>query len=212
MFDIKKNSALIVVDMQNDFLPGGALAVNEGDQIIDSINELTKKFHESKRTYVIFSQDWHPPNHASFASQHEGKLPGDPIEGINGIGPVLWPDHCVQNTKGAEINKNINLEYGIAIIQKGDNPQIDSYSAFFENDKKTQTGLADLLKKKKVKNVYVCGLATDYCCFYTAMDAKLLGFNVFFIENLTRGIDIPENNIQNSLDSMKSKGVEIITF
>ncbi|TFG17522.1 MAG: bifunctional nicotinamidase/pyrazinamidase [Promethearchaeota archaeon] len=207
--DIKRRSALIVVDMQNDFLPGGALPVAEGDQIIDGINELARKFY-NKDKIVIFSQDWHPEGHASFASSHEGKNPGNPIEGVPGIGPVLWPDHCVQNTYGAEINERIEKKYGIAIIQKGTNPNIDSYSAFFENDKKTKTGLTDLLREKRIKNVYVCGLALDYCCFYTAMDAKSEGFNVFFIKNLTKGIDIPVKNIQNSLDSMTSAGIEII--
>ncbi|MHA1111915.1 MAG: bifunctional nicotinamidase/pyrazinamidase [Promethearchaeota archaeon] len=209
MIEIKRRSALIVVDMQNDFLPGGALPVAEGDQIIDGINKLAREFYNKDRI-VIFSQDWHPKGHASFASSHEGKNPGDLIEGVSGIGPILWPDHCVQNTSGAEINDKIEKKYGLAIIQKGTNPNIDSYSAFFENDKKTKTGLSDLLHDKRVKNVYVCGLALDYCCFYTAMDAKLEGFNVFFLKNLTKGIDLPENNIQISLDSMKSAGIEII--
>ena len=211
MIDIKRRSALIVVDMQNDFLPGGALPVAEGDQIIDGINELAREFYNKDRI-VVFSQDWHPEGHASFASSHAGKNPGDPIEGIPGIGPVLWPDHCVQNTSGAEINERIEQKYGLAVIQKGMNPNIDSYSAFFENDRKTKTGLTDLLRSKRVKSVYVCGLALDYCCFYTAMDAKSEGFNVFFIKNLTKGIDLPENNIQNSLDTLKSAEIEIIEF
>jgi nicotinamidase/pyrazinamidase len=211
MIKIKKNAALLVVDMQNDFLPGGALAVVEGDQIIDGINQLAREFYNKDRI-VIFSQDWHPKGHASFASSHKGKNPGDPIEGVPGIGPVLWPDHCVQNTYGAEISERIKKDYGIAVIRKGYNPSIDSYSAFFENDKKTKTGLSDLLRTKRVKTVYVCGLALDYCCYYTAMDAKSVGFNVFFIKNLTKGIDIPENNIQNSLESMKSAGIEVIDF
>jgi nicotinamidase/pyrazinamidase len=211
MIDIKRRSALLVIDMQNDFLPGGALAVAEGDQIIDGINELARKFYNKDRI-VIFSQDWHPENHASFASSHEGKNPGDPIEGIPGIGPVLWPDHCVQNTSGAEINERLETKYGIAIVQKGTNPKIDSYSAFFENDKRTKTGLSDLLHEKRIKNVYVCGLALDYCCFYSAMDAKSEGFNVYFIKNLTKGIDIPENNIQKSLETMSNAEIEIIDF
>lgn len=209
MIDIKRRSALVVVDMQNDFLPGGALAVSEGDQLIDPINKLASKFY-NKDQIVIFSQDWHPKEHASFASSHEGKKPGDPIEGVPGIGPVLWPDHCVQNTSGAEIHEQIEKKYGIAIIQKGTNPDIDSYSAFFENDKKTKTGLSDLLHEKRVKNIYVCGLALDYCCYFTAMDAKSEGYNVFFIKNLSKGIDLPENNIKISLDSMKSAGIEIV--
>ncbi len=211
MIDIKRRSVLIVVDMQNDFLPGGALPVAEGDQIIEGINKLAREFYNKDRI-VIFSQDWHPKGHASFASSYEGKNPGDPIDGVPGIGPVVWPDHCVQNTPGAEINDKVEQKYGLAIIQKGTNPKIDSYSAFFENDKKTKTGLSDLLRDKRVKYVYVCGLALDYCCFYTAMDAKTEGFNVFFIKNLTKGIDIPENNIQNSLNAMKSASIEIIEF
>jgi len=211
MIDIKRRSALIVVDMQNDFLPGGALPVKDGGKIIYGINELAREFYNKDRI-VVFSQDWHPKFHASFASSHEGKNPGDPIEGVSGIGPILWPDHCVQNTHGAEINERIKKEYGIAVIRKGDNPAIDSYSAFFENDKKTKTGLTDLLRSKRIVTVYVVGLALDYCCFYTAMDAKSEGFDVIFIQNLTKGIDIPENNIKNSLDSMKSAGINIIDF
>ena len=153
MINIKRKSALIVVDMQNDFLPDGALPVAEGDQIIDGINSLAREFYNKDRI-VIFSQDWHPKGHASFASSHDGKNPGDPIEGVPGIGPVLWPDHCVQDTPGAEINERIEQKYGMAIIQKGTNPQIVSYSAFFENDKKTKTGLTDLLQKKRIKNVW----------------------------------------------------------
>ena len=211
MIDIKRRSALIVVDVQNDFLPGGALPVDGGDLIINGINELAREFYNKDRI-VIFSQDWHPKGHLSFASSHQGKNPGDPIEGVPGIGPVLWPDHCVQNTSGAEINEKIERKFGIAIIQKGTNPKIDSYSAFFENDKKTKTGLTELLHQKRIKNVYVCGLALDYCCFYTAMDAKTEGFNVFFIQNLTKGIDVPENNIQNSLNAMRTAEIEIINF
>ena len=212
MINIKRRSALIVVDMQNDFLPGGALPVKDGEKPIDGINDLARKFYNSRDGIVVFSQDWHPKGHASFASSHEGKNPGDLIEDVPGIGPVLWPDHCVQNTPGAEINERIKKKYGMAIIQKGMNPNIDSYSAFFENDKKTKTGLTDLLKSKRIKNVYVCGLALDYCCFYTAMDAKSEGFDVYFIENLTKGIDVPENNIQISLDTMISAGINIIKY
>ena len=210
MMKIKKRSALIVVDMQNDFLPGGALPVNEGDEIIDRINELAREFYN--KGIVVFSQDWHPEGHASFASSHEGKNSGDLIEGIPGIGPVLWPDHCVQNSPGAEINERIEKNYGIAVIRKGTNPKIDSYSAFFENDKKTKTGLTDLLREKRIKNVYIIGLALDYCCFYTAMDAKSEGFHVYFIKNLTRGIDLPENSIRNALETMKNTGIEIIEY
>ncbi|MBN2156903.1 MAG: bifunctional nicotinamidase/pyrazinamidase [Candidatus Lokiarchaeota archaeon] len=209
MIEIKKKSVLIVIDMQNDFLPGGALAVENGDQIIDGINKIAEKFFNEGNP-VVFTQDWHPKNHASFASSHEGKNPGDTIKGIYGIGPVLWPDHCVQNTSGAAINERVQTKYGIAIVRKGYRQNIDSYSAFFENDHQTPTGLSNFLKGLGVKIVYICGLALDYCCYFSAIDAKSEGFEVIFLKNLTKGIDIPENNIQKALESMKNAEIVII--
>lgn len=207
---IKKNSVLLVIDMQDDFLPGGALAVEDGDEIIDDINMASKIFFENHHP-VIFTQDWHPKDHKSFASAHPNKEPGDPID-TPGLGPILWPDHCVQGTEGAKINKSINTKRGIAKIRKGYRKKIDSYSAFFENDKKTPTGLSGFLKELGVETVYICGLALDYCCFYSAMDAKKEGFNVVFLKDLTRGIDEPKGNIDKSIEKMKEKQIEIVTF
>ncbi|MHA1730045.1 MAG: isochorismatase family protein, partial [Promethearchaeota archaeon] len=160
---------------------------------------------------VIFTQDWHPPKHGSFASSYPKKSPGDPIM-KEGLGPILWPDHCIQNTDGAKIAKNIRLNYGICIVRKGFHQNIDSYSAFYENDKKTKTGLSGFLNDQKVKSVFICGLALDYCCYYTAMDAKKEGFKVYFIEDLTKGIDQPENNINNALNAMKKAQISIISM
>ncbi|MHA1339808.1 MAG: bifunctional nicotinamidase/pyrazinamidase [Promethearchaeota archaeon] len=207
--EIKTNSALIVVDMQYDFLPGGALEVKEGDEIIEGINNLIKKFYDNK-SIVVLTQDWHPPDHKSFASQYPDKNPLDPID-TEGLGPVLWPDHCIQGTPGAEISDRINKNLAFLIIRKGYNKEIDSYSAFYENDKKTKTGLAGFLKDKKIKDVYICGLALDFCCYYTAMDAKKEGFEVYFVKDLMKGIDVPEGNVENVLNEMEKAGIHIIT-
>lgn len=205
---INKKSVLIVVDMQNDFLPNGSLAVPESDKIIDGINNCANLFRE--KGYVIFSQDWHPKNHGSFASAYSDKKPGDQINSL-GLGPILWPDHCVQKTNGAAFHPNMKDEYAIAIIRKGYNPKIDSYSVFYENDKKTSTGLTGLLKGLKIENVFICGVATDYCCFFSAMDAKKEGFNTYFILDLTKGIDFPKGNLDKTVESMKNANIHIIS-
>ncbi|MHA1821518.1 MAG: bifunctional nicotinamidase/pyrazinamidase [Promethearchaeota archaeon] len=206
--EINRDSALIVVDMQYDFLPNGALAVPKGDEIIKPINEFLKVFNDKQGT-IIFTQDWHPKDHLSFAENHEGKKAGDPIQ-TKGLGPVLWPAHCVQGGPGAEIHKDLDTNLGDLILRKGTNPEIDSYSAFFENDGETRTGLSGYLKDRGIKKIFVCGLALDYCCYYTAKDAKREGFDVIFLEDLTRGIDIPENNIKNAKDDMEKLGIKII--
>jgi nicotinamidase/pyrazinamidase len=203
---LRKSDALLVIDMQNDFLPGGSLPVDEGDLIINDINALTEFFVES---IVLHSQDWHPPNHLSFASNHPGKNPGDEFQSKDGaIGPILWPDHCIQNTFGARFHKKINTKLIDKIIQKGMNPKIDSYSAFLENDKMSETGLKDYLNSREVKKIYVCGLALDYCCYNTAMDGTELGFDAYFLIDVTRGIDSPPGNIGNSLKNMVKKGIK----
>jgi nicotinamidase/pyrazinamidase len=205
---IDKSTALIVVDMQNDFIPGGALAVKEGDQILDGINDLIKISFNNNAT-IVLSQDWHPTNHRSFASAHKGKKPGDIYNEV-GIGPVLWPDHCVQGTDGANFIKGLFTDKASMIIRKGMNPNIDSYSVFLENDKKTETGLHGYLKSREIKIIIIVGLATDYCCYFTALDAKNFGYDVIFIEDLTRGVDLPENNIKKSLEVMKNSGIGIV--
>ena len=192
----------------NDVFPGGALAVEEGDLILDGINKLGEIFKKYSRN-VILTQDWHPQGHLSFASSHSGMNPGDEFQSKNGaIGPVLWPDHCIQGTKGAEFHDDLNKNLTSLILRKGRNPKVDSYSAFLENDKKTETGLAGYLKSVKVKRIFVCGLALDYCCYFTAMDAVSFGFDVFLIIDLTRGIDLPAGNVSKSVENMKSKGIK----
>ncbi|MFX1568820.1 MAG: bifunctional nicotinamidase/pyrazinamidase [Promethearchaeota archaeon] len=207
---VDKNDALIVVDMQYDFIPGGSLPVEEGDLILTGINKVAKLF-KKKSAQVILTQDWHPKNHLSFASNHPGKAPGDEFTSNDGaIGPILWPDHCVQGTKGAEFHKDLKIDVADTIIRKGMNPNVDSYSGFQDNDKKSETGLRNYLNSKNIKRIFICGLALDYCCYYTAMDGFNFGFEVFFLVDLTRGVDLPEDNVKNALESMKNKGIKFL--
>lgn len=203
---INNKDGLIIVDMQNDFMPNGALPVEEGDLIVDDINKIAEIF-KRKNGKVILTQDWHPKNHKSFASQHPNKDPGDKYQS-EGIGPILWPDHCVQDSKGADFHKDLKKDLADAIIQKGMNPAIDSYSGFIENDKKSETGLADKIRSLGVERIFVCGLALDYCCYFTAVDGVDLGFKVYFLVDLTKGIDLPSGNISNSLKNMVNKGIK----
>lgn len=207
---IDEKDAFIIVDMQNDFLPGGSLPVEEGDLIIKDINKTAKKFKKNGGL-VVLTQDWHPKNHLSFASNHPGKNPGDEFMSEDeAIGPVLWPDHCVQNTKGAEFHKNLKLDLSDKIIQKGMNPDVDSYSGFQDNDKQSETGLREYLDSIHVKRIFICGLALDYCCYFTAMDGIDFGYDIYFLINLTRGIDIPEGNIKKTLENMKRNGIKLV--
>jgi len=183
MLSIAPNDVLIVVDVQYDFLPGGSLAVAGGDEIVPLINTLARKF-----TNVIFTQDWHPADHISFASQHAGKAPFEMIELAYGT-QVLWPDHCVWNSHGAEISADLDIPHGQLIIRKGYNRQIDSYSGFQEADRETLTGLAGYLNERDIGRLYVVGLATDFCVGWTAIDAAAGGFDVAVIEDATRAID-----------------------
>lgn len=208
--EINQNDALIIVDIQNDFTPGGALPVEGGDSIIEGINKVAEFFYKHSRN-VILTQDWHPQGHLSFASSHQGRNPGDEYQTEDGtIGPVLWPDHCVQGTKGASFHDDLNLNLASLIIRKGRNPVVDSYSAFLENDKKTETGLAGYLRSNGISRIFVCGLALDYCCYFTAMDGVDLGFSAFFIVDLTKGIDLPPGNISASIANMKKKGIKFV--
>jgi nicotinamidase/pyrazinamidase len=203
---VSEEDALIIVDMQYDFMPGGALPVGKGDEIIDGINIVANKFYTNSAK-VILTQDWHPESHLSFASNHPGKKPGDEYQ-TDAIGPILWPDHCIQGTKGAMFHENLHTTLAHAIIRKGYTPEIDSYSGFLENDQKSETGLAGLLKSLKVKRIFICGLALDYCCFATAVDGVVFGFKVYFLVDLTKGIDNPPGNIGNSLETMSKKGIK----
>ena len=207
--ELNQHDALIIVDMQNDFMPGGALSVDEGDQIIDSINKVAEIFKENNGI-IVLTQDWHPKNHMSFASSHTGKDPGVEFHS-EGIGPILWPDHCIQGSKGANFHDKLKVTLAHAIIRKGYNPKVDSYSGFIENDKKSETGLAGYLNSLKIKRIFICGLALDYCCYFTALDGFNFGFDVYFLVNLTRGIDLPPGNISKSLQHMRDKGIKFAT-
>lgn len=178
--------ALIIIDMQNDFLPGGNLAVPNGDELIPVINKLIPQFE-----LVIATQDWHPANHKSFASQHQEHQVFDVID-LNGLEQVLWPDHCIQGTKGAEFNSSLNLNTVEAIFRKGTNPEIDSYSGFYDNGKLKATGLSGYLKEKNVEELHFCGLAADYCVYFSMKDALRDNFKVVLHEDATRAID-PNN-------------------
>ena len=174
---------LLVVDVQNCFMPGGSLAVNEGEKIVPIINRLAPAFE-----HVILTQDWHTPGHISFASSHPGKKPFETTSLPYGT-QVLWPDHCVQGTQGAELHKDLRIPHAELVIRKGYRKHIDSYSAFYEADGKTPTGLVGYLKERGLTTVFLVGLATDFCVFWSAMDARKAGFNALVIEDATRGID-----------------------
>ncbi len=197
------SEALIVIDVQNDFCPGGALAVADGDVIIPEINTMMDEF-----PVVVLTQDWHPAGHSSFASSHSGKSPFDMIE--MPYGPqVLWPDHCIQGSGGADFHSDLHLEPANMIIRKGLNPAIDSYSAFFENDKKTSTGLDGYLKALGITHVTLVGLATDFCVHFSAVDAATLGFNVTLHQSACRGIDM-DGSMDVALQAMQDAGVTIV--
>jgi nicotinamidase/pyrazinamidase len=196
--------ALILVDIQNDFVPGGALAVPEGDQIVPIANELQKKFD-----LIVATQDWHPRDHGSFAANHPGKKPGDVID-LHGLPQVLWPVHCVQQTPGAAFVPGLDASRIARVFQKGTDPAIDSYSGFFDNGHRKSTGLGDWLKAKGVADVYVCGLATDYCVKFTALDARQLGFNVSVVEDACRGVNLKPTDSADAIAAMRNAGVKVI--
>jgi nicotinamidase/pyrazinamidase len=194
--------ALIIVDIQNDFVPGGALAVPAGDEIIPIVNELQKSFG-----LVVATQDWHPEKHKSFASSHPGKKVFEKIQ-LHGLDQVLWPDHCIQGTNGAELHKGLNTNRVEAIFRKGMDSDIDSYSGFYDNGYKKSTGLAGYLRERKVTKVYICGLASDYCVFFTARDAIKENFETYLVEDATRPID--PNGFDMAKDEILSRGGQII--
>jgi len=204
---VKDTDALIIVDIQNDFMPSGALAVKGGDEIVAPISHLAQRFHR-RDSLIVMTQDWHPPNHLSFASTHKMK-PYAPYES-KGIGPVLWPDHCIQGTAGAEFHPQVQVELANAIIRKGYHLKVDSYSTFIENDRKTQTGLSGYLRVLGKERVFLCGLALDYCVYYSAVDGRNLGFDVVVPVDLTRAIDSPPGRLSETLDIMAKRGVEFV--
>ncbi|HTN61582.1 MAG TPA: bifunctional nicotinamidase/pyrazinamidase [Devosia sp.] len=200
MIAITPADALLVIDMQYDFLPGGNLAVAGGDEIVPLINTLARRF-----TNVVLTQDWHPADHISFASQHPGKNPFDIIDLPYGK-QVLWPDHCMWNTHGAALSADLDIPHGQLIIRKGYNRQIDSYSGFQEADRKTRTGLAGYLAERQLKKLYVVGLATDFCVGWTAIDACAAGYETYVIEDATRAIDT-NGSLAKAWSDMKTAGV-----
>jgi nicotinamidase/pyrazinamidase len=204
---IRDTDALIIVDLQNDFMPAGTLGVEGGDEIVAPINDLARRFHDLDGV-IVMTQDWHPSGHLSFASSHRMK-PYDAYE-EKGIGPVLWPDHCIQGSSGAEFHPSIEQRYARAIIRKGYHPSVDSYSAFIENDKRTHTGLSGYLKALGKKRVLLCGLALDYCVYYSAMDGRKLAFDVIVPIDLTRAIDSPPGHLSSALKTMAEIGVQFV--
>lgn len=192
--------ALIIIDIQNDFLPGGALAVQNGDAVIPVINKLQSQFD-----LVVATQDWHPADHKSFASMHPGKKIFDEIM-LDGLPQVLWPNHCVQETEGAEFSVQLDTKKIEAIFRKGMDKNIDSYSGFFDNGKKKATGMGDYLKGRGVTSIYVCGLAADYCVYFTALDGLEMGFQSTIITDATLPID--KENFEKVMKDYKAKGGE----
>jgi nicotinamidase/pyrazinamidase len=198
-------NALLIVDVQNDFLPGGNLPVPGGDQIIPIINNLQKKFH-----LIVASRDWHPANHGSFASNIKGQKPGDITE-LNGLEQILWPDHCIQGSPGAELSPLLNQNFIQRIVFKGSNPGVDSYSAFFDNGHKIETELHNYLQKKGVKRLFVTGLAADVCVWFTVKDALQLGYKTFLVTDATKGVNMNPDDMQKALEDMKQKGAILIS-
>jgi len=194
---------LLVVDVQNDFCPGGALAVAGGDAVVPVINRLARRFD-----HVVLTQDWHPAGHKSFASSHAGRAPMETIDLPYGS-QVLWPDHCVQGTDGAAFHPGLETAGAELIVRKGFRPEIDSYSAFYENDQRTPTGLAGYLRERGLSRLFFAGLATDFCVAYSAFDARRLGFDTSVILDACRGIDL-DGSLDHALTRMREAGVDIL--
>jgi nicotinamidase/pyrazinamidase len=198
------DDVLVVIDVQYDFLPGGALAVPDGDAVIGIINRLAGRFR-----HVVLTQDWHPPGHASFASSHEGRCAFETAELHYGT-QVLWPDHCVQGTRGAEIAAELDIPHAQMIIRKGHNGGIDSYSGFMEADRRTRTGLEGYLRERGMRRIFCAGLATDFCVAWTALDAKANGFDTCVIEDACRAIDTG-GSLRRAMGDLRAAGIRIIT-
>jgi nicotinamidase/pyrazinamidase len=201
---IGDSDVLIVIDMQNDFCPGGALAVPRGDEILPTVNRLAAKFRN-----VVLTQDWHPRGHLSFASSHPGKKPYDTIAAPYGS-QVLWPDHCVQETPGAEFHQALRIPHAALVVRKGIHRAIDSYSALYENDRKTPTGLTGYLRERGLTRIYLCGLAFDFCVRYSAEDARREGFGAVVFEDACRGIDV-ENSVAATRAGLAALGIPCLS-
>ena len=201
---ISSRTALLVIDVQNDFIPGGSLPVPEGERIVPLINQLALQFQQ-----VVIAQDWHPRGHASFASSHPGRQPYDVIQLPYGE-QTLWPDHCVQASAGAEFHPELDLPHAQLVIRKGCNPDIDSYSAFLEADRRTTTGLAGYLSERGIDTVYMVGLALDFCVMYSALDARAAGFNAVVVLDACRAIDL-DGSLAAAIERMQVAGVGLIS-
>jgi nicotinamidase/pyrazinamidase len=197
--------ALIVVDVQNDFVPGGALAVREGDRVVPVANDLMRRFN-----LVVATQDWHPADHGSFAANHPGRRAGEVID-LNGLPQVLWPVHCVQGTHGAEFVPGLAMDRFDHVFRKGTEAGIDSYSGFFDNGHRRATGMGDWLTERSVRDIYVLGLATDYCVKFTALDGLKLGFKVWLVEDGCRGVELQPGDVGRAIEEMKAAGVHIVS-
>jgi len=193
---------LVVIDVQNDFCPGGALAVADGDAVVPLVNQLIAQF-----AHTVLTQDWHPPGHQSFASAHPGQAPFATIDMPYGA-QTLWPDHCVQGTPGAEFHRGLQTRPAELVVRKGFRPAIDSYSAFFENDRATPTGLGGYLRERGLRRVFLCGLATDYCVAYSALDARRQGFEATVLLPACRAIDL-NGSLADALARMREAGVAL---
>ncbi len=198
-------NAFLIIDVQNDFCPGGALAVPEGDRVVPIINRLQPHFD-----LVVATQDWHPAEHGSFAANHPDRRPGEVID-LDGLAQILWPVHCVQHTRGAEFHPELDRSRIARVFQKGVEPQIDSYSGFFDNGHRRLTGLADYLQSQGVRDVYVAGLATDYCVKFTALDAVALGFCTHLIQDACRGVELNPGDVVRAVNEMHVAGVRMVT-
>jgi nicotinamidase/pyrazinamidase len=195
---------LILVDIQNDFMPWGALPVAEGDLIVPLVNALQEKFE-----LIVATQDWHPPDHGSFASNHPGRQPGEVID-LHGIDQILWPDHCVQESEGAEFHRDLDMSRVAQIIRKGTDPEIDSYSGFFDNGHRKATGLDALLKQQGAQELWVAGLATDYCVRFTVIDALALGYKVHLVRDACRGVNLKAGDVEGAIREMTAAGAAVV--
>ncbi len=204
MKTLSPDTALLLVDVQHDFLPGGALAVPQGDEILPIIAGLQPMFD-----CIIATQDWHPAHHGSFAANHPGTQPGQQIQ-LEGLSQILWPVHCVQGTSGADFPTTLDRNRWNAIFQKGKNPLVDSYSGFFDNARRGDTGLGDYLKQQGIRRVFVAGLALDYCVKFTAMDAVSLGFETLLLMDATRAVNLQPEDGQRALEEMKAAGIHCL--
>ena len=204
MLRLEASDALLVVDLQNDFCPGGALAVPDGDSIILPINRVAAAFR-----HVLLTQDWHPADHGSFASQHPGAAPFQSVELAYGR-QTLWPDHCVQGTWGADFHEAVHLPQAELLLRKGFRRDIDSYSAFVENDRRTPTGLAAYLRERGLGRLFLVGLALDYCVHYSALDGRAAGFEVTVLEDLCRAIDL-RGSLAEARRAMQAAGARLAT-